>query len=67
MRSRSPTPNLIPLPAKTVEAMVEKLAPWPFDRLDGAWFGRVVSTDAHEAVRRSASRYCQAIREGRPD
>jgi len=60
-------PNLIPLPPATVEAMVAKLDPWPFDRLYGAWFGRVVDTDAHEAVRRSAERYCQAIREGRPD
>lgn len=60
-------PNLIPLPPATVETMVEKLSPWPFDRLYGAWFGRVVTTDAKEAVRRSAERYRRAVVEGFAD
>ena len=35
-------PNLIPLPASTVGEMVAALEPWPFQRLYGGWFGRVV-------------------------
>jgi hypothetical protein len=57
-------PNLIPLPAATVEAMVAKLEPWEFDRLYGAWFDRVVDTDAKAAVYRSADRYRRAITDG---
>ncbi|MFT3864580.1 MAG: hypothetical protein QM729_09930 [Solirubrobacterales bacterium] len=60
-------PNLIPLPVTTVESMVAKLDPWEFDRIYGAWFGKVVSSDAKQAVRRSAERYRQAIEAGRPD
>ncbi|HVV89763.1 MAG TPA: MBL fold metallo-hydrolase [Solirubrobacterales bacterium] len=57
-------PNLIPLPAAKVEAMTAALEPWKFDRLYGAWFGRVVDADAHAAVRRSAERYVRAVTEG---
>lgn len=57
-------PNLIPLPAAQVEAMTKALEPWEFDRLYGAWFGRVVDADAHAAVRRSADRYVRAVTEG---
>jgi hypothetical protein len=57
-------PNLIPLPPSEVEAMVDALEPWPFDRLYGAWFDRVVTEDAHGAVRRSAERYRRAVSEG---
>jgi hypothetical protein len=57
-------PNLIPLPAAKVEAMTAALEPWEFDRLYGAWFGRVLAADAHDAVRRSAARYVGAVTEG---
>lgn len=57
-------PNLIPLPIATVEAMVRALEPYPFERLYGAWFDRVVAADAKAAVRRSAERYRRAIEEG---
>jgi hypothetical protein len=60
-------PNLIPLPAATVEAMVAALEPWRFQHLYGAWFGRVVAPDAHEAVRRSGERYCRAVTVGFDD
>jgi hypothetical protein len=50
-------PNLIPLPAPAVEHMVAALDPYRFERLYGAWFGRVVADDAKAAVRRSADRY----------
>jgi Metallo-beta-lactamase superfamily len=60
-------PNLIPLPAATVEAMVAALEPFEFDRIYGSWWERFVIRDAHDAVRRSAARYVQAITEGRGD
>ena len=53
-------PNLIPLPAATVTGMVDALGPYPFARLYGAWYGRVVD-DAKAAVERSAARYVSAL------
>jgi hypothetical protein len=55
-------PNLIPLPAETVLQIAEKLAPWPFERIVGAWFDRVVPHRGSEIVRRSAERYARALR-----
>lgn len=57
-------PNLIPLPPAKVEAMTAALEPFEFDRIYGAWFGRVVDSDGHDAVRRSAERYVRAVTEG---
>lgn len=54
-------PNLIPLSATTVERMVLALEPYRFERLYGAWFGRVVAADAKYAVARSARRYVEAL------
>jgi glyoxylase-like metal-dependent hydrolase (beta-lactamase superfamily II) len=54
-------PNLIPLPAATVRRMVEKLEPYAFERVYGAWFGRVVAEGGKERVRESAERYVQAL------
>jgi len=60
-------PNLIPLPESTVGEMVAALEPWPFQRLYGGWFGRVVDTEARAAVRRSAERYRRALTAGFAD
>jgi hypothetical protein len=57
-------PNLIPLPAGTIGDIVAALDPWPFERLYGAWFDRVVVNDAKTAVRRSADRYRRAVTVG---
>ena len=54
-------PNLIPLPARKVEQMVAAVEPFAFDRIYGAWWGRVVKEDAKTAVSRSAARYIQAL------
>ncbi|MBX5456200.1 MAG: MBL fold metallo-hydrolase [Thermogemmatispora sp.] len=54
-------PNLIPLPAFEVERIRATIAPYRFERLYGAWFERVVFSDAHAAVMRSAERYVQAL------
>jgi glyoxylase-like metal-dependent hydrolase (beta-lactamase superfamily II) len=56
-------PNLIPLPASTVRRIVSAVESYEFDRIYGAWWGRVVFTDAKAAVKRSADRYVRAIQE----
>jgi glyoxylase-like metal-dependent hydrolase (beta-lactamase superfamily II) len=58
-------PNLIPLPRKLIEGIVEALHPWPFDRIYGGWWEDVILEGGREAVRRSAERYIRWI-EGRP-
>jgi hypothetical protein len=55
-------PNLLPLPAAEVQRIRNTIEPWPFERLYGAWFERVVMHDAHEAVLRSAERYIHALK-----
>lgn len=49
-------PNRIPLSAGLVRRIVERLEPYPFDRLYSLLDGAVL-VDAKEAVRRSADRY----------
>ncbi|PFE06863.1 hypothetical protein CN307_32180 [Bacillus cereus] len=53
-------PNLIPLPARKVEEMVNRVKPLQFNRLYNA-FHRVVKENANEAVERSAERYIKAV------
>ena len=53
-------PNLIPLPAVTVEEMVAALDNVRFNQIYDA-FHKVVVTDAKAAVARSASRYIEAL------
>jgi hypothetical protein len=55
-------PNLIPLSASKVQQIVNAVEPFAFDRIYGAWWGRVVMEGAKRAVARSATRYIQAIR-----
>jgi hypothetical protein len=54
-------PNLIPLDPDTVQTIVDRVAPFRFDRIYGGWWGRVVLTDGPGAVRRSAERYIARI------
>jgi glyoxylase-like metal-dependent hydrolase (beta-lactamase superfamily II) len=54
-------PMLVPLPAPEVERIAAALEPWDFDRVVGAWWGRVVRRDAKGVVRRSAERYVRAL------
>jgi len=54
-------PNLIPLPAHAVQRIVAAVEPYPFDRIYGAWWERVVRQDGQAAVQRSAERYIRAI------
>ena len=56
-------PNYIPLGPAAVRRVVALLEPWPFKRLYGFQWSRVVMQDAHLAVTRSAERYLQALAE----
>lgn len=56
-------PNFIPLPASTVRRIVSAVEPFDFDRIYGAWWGKIVRDDAKAAVKRSAERYIRAIQE----
>jgi glyoxylase-like metal-dependent hydrolase (beta-lactamase superfamily II) len=56
-------PNLIPLPATEIRRIVAALEPFAFDRIYGAWWGRVVA-HGKAAVSRSAERYLRAIGAG---
>jgi hypothetical protein len=51
----------VPLPTARVEAIGAALAPFEFDTIHGAWWGRVVERDGSAVVRRSVDRYLQAI------
>ncbi len=54
-------PNLIPLPAAAVRRIAAAVAPYPFDRLYGAWWDAIVREGAQGAVARSADRYVAAL------
>lgn len=54
-------PNFIPLSAAKVRRIVEAVEPFEFDRIYGAFHGKVVEQDGKEAMRRSAERYIEAL------
>jgi glyoxylase-like metal-dependent hydrolase (beta-lactamase superfamily II) len=56
-------PNLIPLPAESVERIAAALEPFDFDTIHGAWWGRLVPEDGKAVVRCSAERYRRAVRD----
>jgi hypothetical protein len=54
-------PNFIPLGSSAIRQVVERIKPYHFDRLYGAFPSQVVKTDAQGAVERSARRYLKMI------
>jgi hypothetical protein len=54
-------PNLIPLSAATVRQIVERVEPFAFERIYGAWWERYVMADGKAAFMRSAERYLNAL------
>ncbi|REJ82680.1 MAG: MBL fold metallo-hydrolase [Planctomycetota bacterium] len=56
-------PNLIPLPASTIRHIAASVEPFEFSRIYGAFWSKIVATDAKAAVRQSAERYIRAIQE----
>jgi glyoxylase-like metal-dependent hydrolase (beta-lactamase superfamily II) len=55
-------PNLIPLPEESVRGIAAALEPYPFERIYGAWWGRLINGDGSAIVARSADRYIRALR-----
>ncbi|MGH2945840.1 MAG: MBL fold metallo-hydrolase [Solirubrobacteraceae bacterium] len=55
-------PNLIPLPERSVREIERALAPYAYDAIYGAWWGRIVPGDGKAVVARSAERYSRALR-----
>ena len=53
-------PNLIPLPAATVERIAKKVAKLKFDRIYNAFY-RIVQKDGKHVVQKSAERYIKAL------
>lgn len=60
-------PNLVPLPARTVEGIAARVAGMAYTRLYGAWWGRTILEDGPGVVARSAARYVQALSSVRED
>ena len=56
-------PNFIPLPVSAINRIVAAVEPFEYDRIYGAFPGKVVPTDAKQAVKLSAERYIQALKE----
>jgi glyoxylase-like metal-dependent hydrolase (beta-lactamase superfamily II) len=54
-------PNFLPLSAKTVRAIGSALEPYPFDRIYGIYFDRVLDKDAKHILKVSVDRYVAAI------
>jgi hypothetical protein len=59
-------PNLIPERPATIRRALDLLEQWQFDRVYGAWWGRLVAADGKAAVRRSAERYLRYVRDEPP-
>jgi hypothetical protein len=59
-------PNLIPERPATIRRALDLLGPYEFDRVYGAWWGRVVPAGGKAAVRRSAERYLRYVRDEPP-
>ena len=54
-------PNLIPLGPTAIQRILERIEPFSFEQIYGAWWKANVLSDAKAAVRRSAERYLHAI------
>ncbi len=54
-------PNMMPLPAATVRGMEERLRPWRYERLYGAFAGQEVLADGPAIVARSARQYVELL------
>lgn len=55
-------PNMLPLSAAEVADVAERLAPWPFERIYGAFSHQNVRQGGQDIVARSARRYIDRIK-----
>lgn len=56
-------PNMLPLPAAAVRRITDRLRPWPYSRIYGAFQGQEVPREGPAILARSAARYI-ALLEG---
>ena len=54
-------PDLLPLPARVVRQIAERVAGYEFDRIYGAFWESVVPTGGNSVVARSAARYVRLL------
>lgn len=54
-------PNMLPLPAHEVRRVAERLAPWSYGRIYGAFTGQEVTHGGPAVVARSAARYVELL------
>ncbi len=54
-------PNMMPLPAAAIRQIEERLRPWRYERIFGAFPGQDVLADGPAIVARSAQRYVELI------
>ncbi len=59
-------PNMLPLPAHEVRRIAERLAPWTYERIYGAFTGQEVPGGGPAIVARSAARYVELLEGGQP-
>lgn len=55
-------PNMLPLPARTVESVTSRLTGKTYQRLYGAFEGQNISANADEIVQRSGQKYIACLR-----
>lgn len=60
-------PNHIPERPRVIRRALRLLEPYPFERVYGAWWRRIVAADGVEAVRRSAERYLERALDDAPE
>src|SRR5947207_5815756 len=54
-------PNLIPLGHAAIQQILERVEPFAFEQIYGAWWNANILSDAKAAVKRSAERYLRWI------
>ena len=54
-------PNYVPLSQAVVRRIASRIAPYRYDRLDGAFWPSIIERDGEAAVARSVDRYIAAI------
>lgn len=54
-------PNYIPMSAGKVRQIISAIDPFAYDRIYSSWAGKVIQSDAKQAVKISTERYIQAI------
>lgn len=54
-------PNMLPLRAEEVRSVADKLSPWSFERIYGAFAGQNIGRGADQIVARSAERYIDRL------